>query len=187
MIHVTVTFKNMPFQGREFFLVKWKGYAESDNTWEPLKNLKCPTLLHQFRKDMKTALLQANDPLDSASLSAPVVSFLLQKAKPQSWQKPSILPSTLHLPWPCGSLVLCFNSHTLCHSWNISYLSFPRCLIFHFTMFMYRVSCECWSHQDSSVALVPVKNKHMWTCWCQEKLGLHNFGNIFFLFSSYNY
>jgi len=29
------------------------------------------------------------------------------------------------------------NSHTLCHSWNITYLLFPRCLIFIFTMFMY--------------------------------------------------
>jgi len=29
------------------------------------------------------------------------------------------------------------NSHTLCHSWNITYLLFPRCLIFLFTMFMY--------------------------------------------------
>ncbi|XP_051760377.1 histone-lysine N-methyltransferase SUV39H1-A isoform X3 [Ctenopharyngodon idella] len=68
-------------KGREFFLVKWKGYAESENTWEPLKNLKCPILLHQFREDMKAALLQASQPLDSASLSAPIVSFLLQKAK----------------------------------------------------------------------------------------------------------
>lgn len=61
--------------------MKWKGYAESENTWEPLKNLKCPILLHQFREDMKAALLQASEPVDSASLSAPVVSFLLQKAK----------------------------------------------------------------------------------------------------------
>lgn len=67
-------------KGREFFLVKWKGYAESENTWEPLKNLKCPMLLHQFRKDMKAALLQANEPLDSASLSGPIITFLRQKA-----------------------------------------------------------------------------------------------------------
>ncbi|XP_016397622.1 histone-lysine N-methyltransferase SUV39H1-A isoform X2 [Sinocyclocheilus rhinocerous] len=77
-------------KGREFFLVKWKGYTESENTWEPFKNLKCPILLHQFRQDMKTALLQANKPLDSESLSTPIVSFLLQRAKQrlklQKWE-----------------------------------------------------------------------------------------------------
>ncbi|XP_051964156.1 histone-lysine N-methyltransferase SUV39H1-A-like [Xyrauchen texanus] len=78
------------YKGREFFLVKWKGYAECENTWEPLKNLKCPILLDQFRQDMETALLEANEPLDSSSLSAPSVSILLKKVKQriklQKWE-----------------------------------------------------------------------------------------------------
>ncbi|KAM9475728.1 histone-lysine N-methyltransferase SUV39H1-A isoform 2-T2 [Clarias gariepinus] len=68
-------------KGQEFFLVKWKGYSESENTWEPSKNLKCPKLLQQFRHDMRLALLRSNRPLDSTSLNASAVSFILQRAK----------------------------------------------------------------------------------------------------------
>ncbi|XP_066499968.1 histone-lysine N-methyltransferase SUV39H1-A isoform X2 [Hoplias malabaricus] len=66
---------------REFFLVKWKGYTEAENTWEPHRNLKCPKILKQFRLDMRLALLLANKPLDSTSLDASSAFFVLQKAK----------------------------------------------------------------------------------------------------------
>jgi hypothetical protein len=37
--------------GKTHYLVKWKGYSEDDNTWEPTKNLKgAPQLLKQFHK-----------------------------------------------------------------------------------------------------------------------------------------
>jgi len=53
-----------------------------------------------------------------------------------------------------------FQMHTfvpfLKHS-RLIYLSSLRCLIFHFTMFMYRDSCECLSQQDSSVPYGPFK------------------------------
>jgi len=33
------------------YLIKWKGYPTSENTWEPLKNLKkCPDKLRRFRQ-----------------------------------------------------------------------------------------------------------------------------------------
>ncbi|XP_008850176.2 histone-lysine N-methyltransferase SUV39H2-like [Nannospalax galili] len=35
----------------EYFLVKWKGWPDSTNTWEHLKNLKSPLLLQQFSND----------------------------------------------------------------------------------------------------------------------------------------
>ncbi|KAM7180484.1 histone-lysine N-methyltransferase SUV39H2 isoform 3-T3 [Macrochelys suwanniensis] len=38
-------------EGTEYFLVKWKGWPESSNTWVPLKNLKCPLLLQYFHSD----------------------------------------------------------------------------------------------------------------------------------------
>ncbi|EGT31715.1 hypothetical protein CAEBREN_00492 [Caenorhabditis brenneri] len=35
-------------KGKAFFLIKWDGYDESENSWEPEENLACPTLLEEF-------------------------------------------------------------------------------------------------------------------------------------------
>uniref|UniRef100_A0A8C0FZV3 Chromo domain-containing protein n=1 Tax=Chelonoidis abingdonii TaxID=106734 RepID=A0A8C0FZV3_CHEAB len=42
----------------KYFLVKWKGWPESSNTWVPLKNLKCPLLLQYFHSDKNEYLSQ---------------------------------------------------------------------------------------------------------------------------------
>lgn len=39
---------------KKYYLVKWKGYSEKDNTWEPLCNLKnVYSLVADFHKDKK--------------------------------------------------------------------------------------------------------------------------------------
>ena len=45
--------KRCNFNGQISYLIKWKGYEDIDNTWEPNDNLFCSDLIQEFEKNYK--------------------------------------------------------------------------------------------------------------------------------------
>uniref|UniRef100_A0A8D0HDG4 Histone-lysine N-methyltransferase n=1 Tax=Sphenodon punctatus TaxID=8508 RepID=A0A8D0HDG4_SPHPU len=67
----------------EYYLVKWRGYPDSENTWEPRKNLHCVNILKQFHWDLEQALLRRGEKFRKTLrwLDQGLASSLVQKAK----------------------------------------------------------------------------------------------------------
>ncbi|XP_018111224.1 histone-lysine N-methyltransferase SUV39H2 isoform X2 [Xenopus laevis] len=84
-------------KGVEKFLVKWKGWPESSNSWEPTRNLKCPTLLKQFYSDLykyfyalkpnKKGVIKNNIKSLDPSLSDYIVKKAKQRIVLRRWEE----------------------------------------------------------------------------------------------------
>lgn len=83
------------FKDMEYYLVKWKGWPDSTNTWEPLQNLKCPLLLQQFSNDKHNYLSRVKKGKaitlnNNKALEPAIAEYIVKKAKQrialQRWQ-----------------------------------------------------------------------------------------------------
>jgi hypothetical protein len=97
------------------YLIKWKGYPDSDNTWEPAANLHAAESIQAYwdrtkeaNKRLRTALLKQHPPLPSSHWTQPRARYTKRSALAPTTHRSGSPPSrgtTINLASTSSSLV----------------------------------------------------------------------------------
>jgi hypothetical protein len=97
------------------YLIKWKGYPDSDNTWEPAANLHAAESIQAYwdrtkeaNKRLRTALLKQHPPLPSSHWTQPRARYIKRSALAPNTHRSGSPPSkgtTINLASTSSSLV----------------------------------------------------------------------------------